>query len=68
MARTLSAEDKEYLVALRKARLAIVTGAQSYSIGGRSLSRADLGTINSEISRLESYAAPKFRRIIPSDR
>lgn len=68
MTRTLSAEDKKYLIALRKARLAIVTGAQSYSIGGRSLTRADLRTINAEINRLEGATTPRFRRIVPSDR
>lgn len=68
MAQPLSVADKKYLAALRKAQLAIVTGAQSYSIGGRSLTRADLGLINSEIARLEGTSAPRFRRIIPVDR
>jgi len=64
----LSEADKEYLNALRTARLNIITGAQSYSIGGRSLTRADLGTINSEISRLEGAQAMRLRRVVPVDR
>ena len=36
------AEDKELLAEVRKAISAILGGAQSYTIGSRSLSRADL--------------------------
>lgn len=63
----ISEQDKEYLSALYKARMAIIGGAQSYSIGGRSLTRANLDTINSEIARLEGAIIPKFRRIVVRD-
>jgi hypothetical protein len=61
----LSDSDKEYLDALKAARLAIVSGAQSYSIGSRSLTRANLQTINDEIARLEGSRATYFRQVIP---
>lgn len=68
MARKLSTEDQKYLDALYTARLAIVTGAQSYTIGSRSLTRADLGTINSEIARLSGEQGTQIRRIVSTDR
>ena len=39
------AEDKELLAQVKEAISAILTGAQSYTIGSRSLSRADLGAL-----------------------
>ena len=67
MARTLSDDNKEYLAALKKAHMAIVSGAQSYSIGSRSLTRADLKTINAEIARLEGTTTPRLGRIWMTD-
>lgn len=67
MARKLSPEDQEYLAALYRARLAIITGAQSYTIGSRSLTRADLGVINSEIARLGGEQGTRVRRIVSTD-
>lgn len=64
----LSKADLEYLEALRKARLAIVSGAQEYSVGSRSLKRADLAFIAGEIARLEGTQSIRVRRIIPTDR
>jgi hypothetical protein len=70
--RGLSEEDKEYLQELKTARRKIVTGAQSYTIGTRNLTRADLKTIMSEIARLEAEAGTstttaRFRRVIFRD-
>jgi hypothetical protein len=48
------AELETDLAAFKAARDAILSGAQSYSIGGRSLTRANLDTILKEISRLEA--------------
>lgn len=42
------------LVAYKAARDAILTGAQSYSISGRSLTRANLDTIVKEIASIEA--------------
>lgn len=42
------------LAAYKAARNAILSGAQSYSISGRSLTRANLDTIIKEIARLEA--------------
>ena len=42
------------LAAYKAARDAILSGAQSYSISGRSLTRANLDTIIKEIARLEA--------------
>jgi hypothetical protein len=64
----LTEDDKIYLDALKKARLAIVTGAQSYRIGTRQLTRANLKDIIDEIEKLEGTKAPRFRRIVPIDR
>ncbi len=68
MATPISPADQEYLDALRAARMAIVTGAQSYTVGSRSLTRADLRTINEEIARLEGRQVPRFRRAMVTDR
>ena len=65
---SLSSADQEYLTALKNARISILTGAQSYTIGSRSLTRANLATINEEIARLEGQQTPRFRRAIVSDR
>lgn len=53
----------------------ILSGAQSYNIGSRSLTRADLGKIQEEINKLESEVKMleksngkrKVRRVIPVD-
>ncbi len=50
---TLTAE----LALFKTARNAILAGAQSYSINGRAISRADLKEINAEIKSLESRIA-----------
>lgn len=42
------------LTAYKAARDAILSGAQSYSISGRSLTRANLDTITNEIARIEA--------------
>lgn len=42
------------LAAYKAARNAILSGAQSYSISGRSLTRANLDTIIKEIARIEA--------------
>lgn len=68
MTKRLSNRDQKYLDELYKARLAIVTGAQSYSIMGRSVTRASLDLINQEIARLEGTTRPKIRKIIACDR
>jgi len=64
----LSEGDREYLEALKAARMAIVTGAQSYRIGSRSLTHADLKLINDEIGRLDGSTAVRFRRAVVVDR
>lgn len=64
----LSDEDTEYLSILKRARNAIVSGAQSYSIGSRSVTRADLRFITGEIARLEGSTAPIIRRVIARDK
>lgn len=64
----LSEEDIEYLTILKRARNAIVSGAQSYSIGSRSVTRADLQFITGEIARLEGSTAPIIRRVIARDK
>lgn len=44
----------EQLQQLYKARSAILVGGQSYSIGSRSLTRADLGKVNELIQDYEA--------------
>lgn len=54
----------------------ILSGAQSYSIGSRSLTKADLGKIQEKIKELESEVKilenssgkRKVRRVVPVDR
>ena len=46
-------EIQAELTSFRAARDAILAGAQSYSINGRALARADLQTILDEIKSLE---------------
>lgn len=48
------AELQADLTAYKAARDAILSGAQSYSISGRSLTRANLDTIIKEIARIEA--------------
>ena len=67
MPQNLSEADREYLDAMKAARLAIVTGAQSYSIGSRSVTKADWKLINDEIARLEGTTRPRISRVIPVD-
>lgn len=50
-------ELKKELNSYKAARDAILTGAQSYSINGRSLTRADLRVIENSIARLETRIA-----------
>ena len=51
---TTTAELTATLALYTTARAAILNGAQSYSIAGRSVTRADLTEINAEISKLEA--------------
>jgi len=48
------AELEAELAALKKAKNAILTGGQSYSVGGRNFSRASLSDINKDILSIES--------------
>ena len=50
-------ELRKELKLYKDARDAILTGAQSYTINGRSLSRADLRAIEDSIARLETRIA-----------
>lgn len=45
---------KERLQLYREAEKNILNGAQSYSIAGRTLTRADLGKVQEMISKLEA--------------
>jgi hypothetical protein len=45
------------LATWKAAQNAILTSAQSYSIAGRSLTRADLATIKDKVSELEARIA-----------
>lgn len=54
---------------------AIITGAQSYSMGSRSVSKADLATLLRERGRLDDLIAAldpgsrgRFRRVVPINR
>jgi len=51
------AEIQAELTAFKSARTQILEGAQTYKIGNRSLTRADLVEINREIRRLETRLA-----------
>jgi hypothetical protein len=55
------AELQADLVVYKTARDAILSGAQSYGIAGRSVTRANLDTINKEIARLEARIGSKSR-------
>ena len=63
----LSQSDQEYLNALKAARIAILTGAQSYKIGSRALTKVDIRFIVDEIARLEGATQPRVRRVVPVD-
>ena len=63
----LSISDQEYLNALKEARIAIITGGQSYRIGSRALTRADLRFITDEIDKLEGKYNQRWRRVLVRD-
>jgi len=46
-------QSKDRLLAYMNAESTILKGAQSYSIGSRTLTRADLDSIRAEIRRLQ---------------
>jgi len=50
----------ERLEALYAAEKAILEGGQSYRIGNRTLTRADLGDIHDEIKRLEAEGVTPY--------
>ena len=56
-ARGMSENLSTRLTNLLTAEAAILSGAQSYEIGGRRLSRADLATIQREIDKLRHLIA-----------
>jgi hypothetical protein len=66
-------ELKEELLLYKNARRAIITGAQSYSLGSRSVTKVNLRDLQREIDRLEDEIAaiesPKgrFKRVVPID-
>lgn len=79
MSNTINAEKLAQYKAERKiindAITAIITGAQSYSMGSRSVSKADLNTLLRERSRLDDLIAAldpggrgRFRRVVPINR
>ena len=64
----------ERLEKYEAAEIAILDGAQSYSIGNRTLSRAELNTITKQIERLKkeqlkllNYGAVRLQRVVPRD-
>jgi hypothetical protein len=65
---------KEELAQIDAAITAILCGAQSYTIGSRSLTRADLNTLYKRKDMLEdlitalSGGSGRFRRVITVDR
>jgi hypothetical protein len=67
------AEAKAELVQVKKAITAILSGSQSYRIGSRSLTRADLATLYKRQDILEDKVAAfsggsgRFRRVVPKD-
>lgn len=68
------AQTRQRLGLYLQAEAAILGGAQSYSIGNRTLSRADLQTIRDEIRKLtmesmkaETGGAIRIQRIVPRD-
>lgn len=52
----LLAQTKERLLSYMTAESQILKGAQSYSIGSRTLTRADLDSIRTEIRQLQKDA------------
>ena len=69
MQRTLSTEDQEYLTALKKRRNALVeAGVKSYGVGSRNAVYLEYKDILAEIARLDGTTAPRFRRVIVTDR
>ena len=64
--RQLTEQQQKLLNELYAAKTAIISGrAQSYSIGGRSLTYIDLKYIDDQIAELEGKTAPKFRQVRP---
>lgn len=67
-------DKKELLVEYRKAELAILKGAQSYTIKDRTYERAHLKTIQQGIKDLEKEIAllerggRKISRVVPRDK
>lgn len=65
---------KEELEFIDAAYRAIITGAQQYSLGSRSVSKAQLATIIDEKKRLEDLIdalenpGSRFKRVVPVDR
>jgi hypothetical protein len=63
----------EIVTELETAKTAILGGSQSYSISGRALTRADLGTIMSELrhaklmANREDNAGISIRQVTPVD-
>lgn len=68
------AKAKKELAEIDTAISTILSGAQSYKIGTRSLTRADLATLYKRKDTLEDLVAAlsggsgRFRRVIPVDR
>lgn len=69
-------ETREYLEQLKRKRAELLTGAQSYAIGSRSLARynIDLRNLNSEIRRVEGEldkllgrGRPKMKQLVFRD-
>ncbi len=75
MTRTEKLEQTQERLALYlQAERAILAGAQSYSIGNRTLTRADLRVIRDQIQRLNSDcmqlargAGIRVQRVVPRD-
>ena len=67
-------DAREELDQVKSAITAIVSGSQSYSVGSRSLQRADLDTLYKRRDNLEDLIAAleggsgRFRRVITVDR
>jgi hypothetical protein len=68
------AERREELANVKAAIKVILSGAQSYTIGSRSLTRANLAELRTWKKELEdeiamlSGGSGRFRRVIPVDR
>jgi len=67
-------EAREELVLVKEAIKSIVGGAQQYSMGSRSVSKASLNTLYKRQKELEdiidglSGGSGRFKRVIPIDR